>query len=185
MKKSFASTLLTALVAAVVAGCTSAPPADGGAPVEGRSGADTGSSIARVTAGNMEGSGLPAELTDPKSVLSKRSVYFDYDKYDVRDSERNLVTAHAKFLSSNPKFKMLIQGNTDERGSREYNLSLGQKRADAVKKNLVLLGAREDQIESVSLGKEKQACSESNEQCWSQNRRADMLYKGPTGSGEF
>jgi peptidoglycan-associated lipoprotein len=73
---------------------------------------------------------------------------------------------------------MLIQGNADERGSREYNLALGQKRAEALKKMLLLLGAREDQVEAVSLGEEKPRCSEAGEACWSKNRRDDMLYTG-------
>ena len=97
------------------------------------------------------GNTLPDELTNPKSILSKRSVYFDYDKYEVKAEYKDLVSAHAKFLANNGKFKMLIQGNTDDRGSREYNLALGQKRADAVKKMLTLLGAREDQVESCLL----------------------------------
>jgi peptidoglycan-associated lipoprotein len=117
-----------------------------------------------------------AGLKDPRSILSKRSVYFDYDAYVVKDEFRPLVEAHAKFLVNNPSFKVLIQGNADERGSREYNLALGQKRADAVKKALLLLGAREDQIESVSLGKEKPMCTESTEECWAKNRRGDILH---------
>ncbi|OHC63420.1 MAG: peptidoglycan-associated lipoprotein [Rhodocyclales bacterium GWA2_65_20] len=117
-----------------------------------------------------------ASLKDPRSVLSKRAIYFDYDSYIVRDEFKPLIEAHAKFLVNNPKFKMLIQGNADERGSREYNLALGQKRAAAVKQALQLLGAREDQIESVSLGKEKPACAEATEACWAKNRRGDMLH---------
>ncbi len=119
-----------------------------------------------------------AALKDPRSPLSKRSVYFDYDSYVVKDEFQALLTAHGKFLATNPTIKMLIQGNADERGSREYNLALGQKRADAVKKALALLGAREDQLESVSLGEEKPVCSESSEECWAKNRRGDMLYSG-------
>lgn len=174
--------ILPALLAALLAACNSTPPAEGGAPVEGRG---DGTGVARVDANRVDGSGLPRELTDPRSILSKRVVYFDLDKYDIKDEYKDLVAAHAKFLSSHRDFKMLIQGNTDERGSREYNLSLGQKRADSVKKTLILLGAREEQVESVSLGKEKPACSESTEDCWAKNRRAEMLYKGPTGTGEF
>lgn len=176
--------ILPALLAAILAGCSSTPTDQtGGAPVESRSGSDTG--VARVEAGKVDGSGLPRELTDPKSILSKRSVYFDLDKYEVKDEYKDLVAAHAKFLSNNRGFKMLIQGNTDERGSREYNLSLGQKRADAVKKSLVLLGAKEEQVESVSLGEEKPKAEGHDEAAWAENRRADMLYKGTTGSGEF
>jgi peptidoglycan-associated lipoprotein len=117
-------------------------------------------------------------LTDPKSILSKRSVYFDYDSYEVKAEYKDLVTAHAKFLTENRQFKMLIQGNTDERGSREYNLALGQKRADAIRKMLSLLGAREDQLESVSLGEEKPKNEGHNESAWAENRRGDMLYNG-------
>lgn len=119
-----------------------------------------------------------AALKDPKSILSKRSVYFDYDQFVVKDEFKSLLEAHAKFLANNPKYKMLIQGNADERGSREYNLALAQKRAEAVKKALALLGAREDQVESVSLGEEKPVCSDATEECWARNRRGDMLYSG-------
>ncbi len=119
-----------------------------------------------------------AALRDPKSPLSKRSIYFDYDSYVVKDEFQMLLTAHGKFLAANPKMKMLIQGNADERGSREYNLALGQKRAEAVRKALTLLGAREDQLEAVSLGEEKPRCTDQTESCWAQNRRGDMLYSG-------
>jgi peptidoglycan-associated lipoprotein len=167
--------IITALFAFFIAGCSSTPDTSGqdGAPVETR-----GGGVSTVTAGGVDGSRLPAILTDPKSILSKRSVYFDYDKYEVRDEYKDLVTAHAKFLADNRQFKMLIQGNTDDRGSREYNLALGQKRADAIKKMLTLLGAREDQVESVSLGEEKPKNEGQNEAAWAENRRGDMLYNG-------
>ena len=166
---------IPALVALLIAGCSSSPsgPEQGGAPVETR-----GGNVATVTAGGVDSRALPRELTDPKSILSKRSIYFDYDKYDVRAEYKDLVTAHAKFLANNRQFKMLVQGNTDERGSREYNLALGQKRADSIKKMLTLLGAREDQVESVSLGEEKPKSEGQNEAAWAENRRGDMLYSG-------
>jgi peptidoglycan-associated lipoprotein len=174
--------LIPALLAALVAGCSSTPVDEtAGAPVESRSGAG----VTPVTAGGLDSRGLPKELTDPKSVLSRRSIYFDLDKYEVKDEYRDLVAAHAKYLVANRGFKMLIQGNTDERGSREYNLSLGQKRSEAVKRSLVLLGATEDQVESVSLGEEKPKNPGHDEAAWSENRRADMLYKAPDGRGEF
>ena len=166
---------IPALIALLIAGCSSSPsgPEQGGAPVETRCG-----NVATVTAGGVDSRALPRELTDPKSILSKRSIYFDYDKYDVRAEYKDLVTAHAKFLANNRQFKMLVQGNTDERGSREYNLALGQKRADSIKKMLTLLGAREDQVESVSLGEEKPKSEGQNEAAWAENRRGDMLYSG-------
>ena len=134
--------------------------------------------VARVDA-TAKSTGSPfAALKDPNNILSKRQVYFDYDKFDVRDEYRSLVEAHAKFLRDNPGAKMLIQGNADERGSREYNVGLGQRRSDSVKKMLTLLGAREDQIESVSLGEEKPSCNEHTEACYAKNRRDDMLYSG-------
>jgi peptidoglycan-associated lipoprotein len=117
-------------------------------------------------------------LKDPASILSKRQIYFDYDKFDVKDEYRPLVEAHAKYLRENPNAKMLIQGNADDRGSREYNVALGQRRSDNVKKMLILLGAREAQLEAVSLGEEKPACSEQSEGCWSKNRRGELLYSG-------
>jgi peptidoglycan-associated lipoprotein len=128
-----------------------------------------------VTAGKPDPS---RALKDPNSILSKRQIFFDYDKYDVKDQYRPLIEAHAKYLRDNPSAKMLIQGNADERGSREYNIALGQRRSDNVKKMLILLGARDAQLESVSLGEEKPMCADSNEQCWSKNRRGDMLYSG-------
>ena len=169
--------IIPAFLALFIVGCSSTPdvPEQSGAPVEGRG---TGPGVATVTAGGVNGSNLPAILTDPKSILSKRSVYFDYDKYDVKTEYTDLVTAHAKFLAGNRQFKMLVQGNTDDRGSREYNLALGQKRADAIKKMLTLLGAREEQVESVSLGEEKPKNEGQSEAAWTQNRRGDMLYNG-------
>jgi peptidoglycan-associated lipoprotein len=177
--------LIPALLSALLVGCSTTPlPEDtAGSPVETRSSAPTG--VAPVTASGLDASGLPRELTDPKSTLSKRSIYFDLDKYEVKDEYKDLVAAHAKYLVANKGFKVLLQGNTDERGSREYNLSLGQKRAEAVKRSLTLLGVQEGQIESVSLGEEKPKNPGHDEAAWSENRRADILYKAADGRGEF
>lgn len=107
-----------------------------------------------------------------------RSIYFDYDRYDIRDEAKGLVVSHGKFMAGRGDAKMLIQGNADERGSREYNLALGQRRADAVKKALMLQGIKEENLESVSLGEEKPKATGHDEASWAENRRADMLYKG-------
>ena len=174
--------LVPALLAALIVGCSSTPVDEtSGAPVESRS----GSGVTSVTAGGLDARGLPRELTDPKSQLSQRSIYFDLDKYDVKAEYQDLVAAHAKYLVANRGFKVLIQGNTDERGSREYNLSLGQKRSEAVKRSLVTLGAKEEQVESVSLGEEKPKNPGHDESAWAENRRADILYRAPDGRGEF
>ena len=122
--------------------------------------------------------GSLAALKDPNNPLSKRSIYYDLDQFDIKDEYRSLVEVHAKYLRENPTARMMIQGNTDERGSREYNVGLGQRRSDGVKKMLILLGARENQIESVSLGEEKPQADGHDESAWSKNRRSDILYSG-------
>jgi peptidoglycan-associated lipoprotein len=168
---------LSLLTLAALSGCGSQPaaPEQAGAGVEDRTPGAVTSGVGSDSSADPYGL---AALKDPKSPLSKRSVYFDYDSYVVKDEYKALLDHHAKFLAKNGQMKMLIQGNADERGSREYNLALGQKRAEAVKKALQLLGAKEAQLESVSLGEEKPACMEATEACWAQNRRGDMLYSG-------
>ncbi|MBC3906660.1 MULTISPECIES: peptidoglycan-associated lipoprotein Pal [Undibacterium] len=118
-------------------------------------------------------------VVDPltQGALAKRSIYFDYDSYAVKDEFKPVVEAHAKYLVANKNRNILIQGNTDERGGREYNLALGQKRAEAVRKSLTLLGVSDAQIEAVSLGKEKPKATGSDEASWAENRRSDILYK--------
>jgi len=123
-------------------------------------------------------SAVMSPLTDPASILSRRSIYYDLDSFDVKDEYKGLIEAHARYLRDNAKAKVLIQGNTDERGSREYNVGLGQRRADGVKRMLLLLGAKEDQVESVSLGEEKPKSEGHDEAAWSRNRRSDILYQG-------
>lgn len=176
--------LIPALLSAFIVGCSTTPLPDesDGAPVETRTG---GRIVAPATAGGLDTRGLPIELTDPKSVLSRRSVYFDLNSYEVKGEYKDLVASHAKYLVANRGFKMLIQGNTDERGSREYNLSLGQKRAEAIKSSMTLLGVKEDQLESVSLGEEMPKNDGHDEAAWAENRRGDMLYKAADGRGEF
>jgi peptidoglycan-associated lipoprotein len=133
-------------------------------------------SASTASAGASDASGNP--LTDPNNILSKRSVYFDYDKDEVKAEFRPLVEAHAKYLQQNSNARLMIQGNADERGSREYNLSLGQRRAAAVKNAMNVYGASDNQIETVSYGEEKQRCAEATEACYAENRRADIVYSG-------
>jgi len=117
-------------------------------------------------------------LTDPNNILSKRNVYFDFDKYDVKPEYRPLIEAHAKYLVEHPKTNIILQGNADERGSREYNLALGQKRAVAVKQVMNVLGVPDKQIETISFGKEKPKALGHDEASLSQNRRTDIVYQG-------
>jgi peptidoglycan-associated lipoprotein len=116
------------------------------------------------------------ELSNPTGKLAKRSVYFDFDSYAVRDDGKPVVENHAAYLGKNKTRKVLIQGNTDERGGTEYNLALGQKRAEAVRKAMGAMGVAETQMEAVSLGKEKPKAQGSNEAAWAENRRADIVY---------
>ena len=170
--------LLAATMTIVLAGCQSTPEAEKPAGVEDRTpGAATKPPAAatRPVAPTTLG-GNP--LKDPSSILSKRSIYFEFDRDDIKAEFVPVVEAHGKYLRENRGAKMLVQGNADERGSREYNLALGQRRSEAIKKRLMVLGATEPQIESVSLGEEKPACVEHDEGCWYKNRRGDMLYGG-------
>jgi peptidoglycan-associated lipoprotein len=116
-------------------------------------------------------------FTDPNNPLSKKSVFFDFDSFVVKSEFQPLVEAHGRFLASNKPRRIAIEGHTDERGGREYNLALGQKRAEAVKQRLMVLGATDGQIETISFGKEKPRALGSNEEAWAQNRRADIVYK--------
>jgi len=171
---------LSALLMAVLAACSSTPVKETNTvKVEDRNpaaGGGTGGADSKGI-GSAGGSSVGA-LKDPNNILSKRSVYFDYDEYVVREEFKPLVQAHAKYLTQNNTAKVTVQGNTDERGSREYNLALGQRRADAVKKALVVLGAGDRQVETVSFGAEKPRCAQAEESCWSQNRRSDLVYQG-------
>ena len=172
-------------IAALLAGLAacSSNPADEQSPasVEDRTGkaaqpGATSGQVAKVDVTNQALAGVdPAVKT---GVLAQRSIFYDLDQYDIQDQYKPLVEAHAKYLREHPGRKMLIQGNTDERGSREYNIALGQRRSEGVKKMLLLLGAREDQVESVSLGEEKPRAEGHDEQAWTQNRRSDILYQG-------
>jgi peptidoglycan-associated lipoprotein len=117
-------------------------------------------------------------LKDPANILSKRSVYFEYDSTMVKDEYKPIVSAHARYLSQDKGRRAIVQGNTDERGSREYNLALGQRRADAVKQMMQLLGATAEQVETVSFGEEKPKATGSDEKAFSENRRADIVYQG-------
>ncbi len=116
-------------------------------------------------------------LNDPNSPLAKRSVYFDFDSYAVKDEYQPVLQAHAQYLKTHPERHVLIQGNTDERGTSEYNLALGQKRAEAVRRALSLMGVADSQMEAVSLGKEKPVAQGHDEEAWAQNRRADLVYQ--------
>jgi peptidoglycan-associated lipoprotein len=115
------------------------------------------------------------ELAGP--ALAKRSVYFDYDSYIVKDDYKSVVEVHARYIQSHKTRKVVIQGNADERGGAEYNLALGQKRAEAVRRAMTVLGVPDSQLEAVSFGKEKPKAVGHDEAAWAENRRADIVYQ--------
>lgn len=164
--------VLPALLSLVLAACSSTGT-DTASQVEDRS---AGAGVTTVTAGGTSGSGIAA-LTDPNNILSKRSVYFDFDSSAVKGEYRPVVEAHAQYLKQNTARKAQIQGNTDARGSREYNLALGQRRSESVKQAMRVLGVPEAQLEAVSFGKEKPAAQGSDEAAMAQNRRAEVSYR--------
>ena len=106
-----------------------------------------------------------------------RSIYYAYDKADLTPESRKVVEANAEYLRQNPKLKVVVEGNADERGSAEYNVALGQRRADGVSKIMTLLGINSDRIETVSFGKEKPKVVGHDESAWSQNRRSDIVFR--------
>jgi peptidoglycan-associated lipoprotein len=175
--------LWSAIALSLLSGCPSTPetPAPGAEVVERKPPAPTPGATAQPAPSTaVPGAPMADWMKDPrlKDAAFKRSVYFDFDKDEIKPEYVPVVEAHAQFLRQYRGAKMLIQGNADERGSREYNIGLGQRRADTLRKRLVLLGATASQIESVSLGEEKPVCAQHAEDCWWKNRRGDMLYSG-------
>ena len=130
---------------------------------------------ARSAVASIDARPLAAVAPGPAGVA--KVVYFDYDSFVVKAEFQNAIEGHAQFLKNNPRAKVSLEGHTDERGGREYNLALGQKRADAVRQSLSLLGVSSAQIESVSFGEEKPAIQGSDESAFSKNRRTEFFYK--------
>jgi peptidoglycan-associated lipoprotein len=184
----------------VLVACSSTPADQNAAPVDDRnplarttvpgpgsttnpagSSGLTGAAIAPGTGSTASTQAGPAgrtPLNDPASILSKRSVFYDFDSFVVKDEYKPLIEAHGKYLRDNKSARIIIQGNTDERGGREYNLALGHKRAESVKKMLAILGVQEAQVETISFGKEKPRNPGTDEAAYAENRRSDIVYQG-------
>ncbi|MFK7967027.1 MAG: peptidoglycan-associated lipoprotein Pal [Burkholderiaceae bacterium] len=189
--------LLAMLLAVAVAACTPNVKLDdsgaaienrtGGAGAAGQGGADSSGVDTRSvdsTAQDRQVAPIVAEeqpvvdpLDDPDSLLAQRSIFFDYDSFSIDDQYRPIVEAHARYLVENPGRTVVLQGNTDERGSREYNLALGQKRAEAVRRAMAVLGVNEAQVEAISFGEERPRSVSQTEDAYAENRRADMVYQ--------
>lgn len=177
--KKFLYVCVIALTAVAATGCgKKATTRAGGeaASTSGSAGAATGTGTDGAY-GAGSGTGFAAgSLDDPSSPLSQRRIYFGLDRYDVTEEYRSLVEAHAGYLRGSPSAAVTLEGHTDERGSREYNIALGERRSNAVRDLLVALGASASQITTVSYGEEKPASDCHDESCWSQNRRVEIVY---------
>jgi peptidoglycan-associated lipoprotein len=164
--------ITAAVMAAFLASCASEPSVDQSAGASSpQARAAESSPTPQVAAARAR----PASATVAEP--SKRSVYYEFDRYDVKDEYRALVEAHARYLREHPQVQIAVQGNADERGSREYNLALGQRRSEGVKKMLTLLGVTERQVEATSFGEEKPSAVGHDEASWAQNRRSDVVYE--------
>ena len=195
--KRYAIILVAACAVSVLAACSSGTKLSD-VPVEDRSGsvikppvaAASSPTTATSTAGTAEGTGasLASRNIEPVTIDpalagaagpsgAAKIIYFDYDSYSIKPEFQAAIDAHAKYLAANKGRKMAIEGHTDERGGREYNLALGQKRSEAVRRALALLGVVDAQIEAVSFGKEKPAKQGSDEGSFALNRRAEINYR--------
>jgi peptidoglycan-associated lipoprotein len=189
MKNTTRTALALAATLALLAGCettpstatTTAAPVEarnvgaGGAGAAGAGGATAGatpqSQVATVDLARSQAGVAGAALL---AAPSQRIVYFDFDSFVIKDDYKALIEGHAKALTGNQGRRMVVEGHTDERGGREYNLALGQKRAEAVLRTLTLLGVSDKQLEAVSFGEERPAASGSDESAWARNRRAEL-----------
>jgi peptidoglycan-associated lipoprotein len=181
-----AVTTLTALTALTLAACSSvdlAKAPDESTPPAAAAQPETPAAQSAAAAAPSTPAPAPAAQAQTITIDNvARRIYFDYDSSAIKPEFLSLVEAHAKYLSAHPDSKVTIEGHTDERGGREYNLALGQRRADALRKRLELLGVQDTQIETISYGKEKPAAAGSNEAAWAKNRRDVIDYAGGSAS---
>ena len=166
-------TIYSLAIVALIAGCSSGTKLNETPVTDGRGTTAQPGGASTVTPVKADQSAATAQ--GPVGVA--RIVYFDYDSYTIKPEFQSLIDGHARFLKANTQRRISIEGHTDERGGREYNLALGQKRSEAVRRALTLRGVNDQQIEAVSFGKEKPAAQGAGEDAWAQNRRAEIVYR--------
>jgi len=168
--------LFSVFIALAVSGCASKATRDeaGATPTSGAGGASAQPSAGAAGSSSVSGS---ADTAASERAAAERSVYYAFDQYEIGAGDRSVIEANARYLRTHPQTKVRIEGNADERGSREYNLALGQRRADAVSQRMTILGIPADRIETVSFGKEKPKATGHDESAWSENRRSDIVYR--------
>ena len=179
MRKGLNSILLLIFSVAFLAACegTTGTTKDD-STVTGSSGSSSSSSGGATTSAAGSGSSWAGHpLDDPNSLLAKRTIYFDFDESVILDQDRPILEAHAEYLSQNPGAAVTLEGHTDERGTREYNLALGERRAVATRQFMSLLGASGQQLKTLSYGEERPAALGHNEEAWAQNRRVEIIYR--------
>ena len=183
--------ILVALAALLLTGCPAQPPKDDDSASQQSvdnntvSDADSAQTGKLDDANKTEGTSFNAgdepyrkdAINDASSPLSQQTIYFDFNASTIKDEYRDLVTWHGRYLASNPDMKVRLEGHTDERGSREYNIALGDRRAQAVSRMLMFQGATKKQINVVSFGEEKPVALDHDEASWSQNRRVQLVYE--------
>jgi len=157
-------------------GAAAGTGAEAGAETAGAGGAGGFGGTAIEGAGGAA-AGAVDPLDDPNSLLAKRVIYFDYDSSVVRDEFSPVMEAHASYIADHPNVRVTLEGHADERGTREYNLGLGERRAQAVQQFLLLMGASQSQINAVSYGEERPIATGSDESAWQQNRRVEIVYQ--------
>ena len=174
------ATLALSLVALMAAGCSSGVKLDD-VPVEDKTASSTtgnGANSGGTTQSGVAGVDLNQSARDAAGPVGvSRIVYFDYDSYVIKPEFQAVIEAHARFIKAGGNRKLMVEGHTDERGGREYNLALGQKRAEAVRRALTLLGVQDAQVEAVSFGNEKPAAQGGTEEVHAKNRRAELSYR--------
>lgn len=178
MRKGLNSVLLLIFSVAFLAACegtTGTTKDDSAMTSSGSGSSSSGSASTSATGSGSAWAGHP--LDDPDSLLAKRTVYFDYDESVILDQDRAILDAHAQYLSQNPGAAVTLEGHTDERGTREYNLALGERRAVSARQFMSLLGAAGQQLRTVSYGEEQPAARGHNEEAWAQNRRVEIIYR--------
>jgi peptidoglycan-associated lipoprotein len=172
-----ASSLAVALIALVLSACSSTPIATNEAPVATAAAPAAFTPAPEPTPKAAVAAQATPDYLDPNSLIyQQKSVYFDYDVYTIKNEFTAMVERHAAYLKSHPELEVKLEGNADERGGREYNLALGQKRSESVKRALVTLGAGDKQLEAVSFGEEKPKMKGHDEASWAENRRVDFVY---------
>ena len=163
--------LILGLLSVMVAACGTATKQDETVPGDEQAQQD------QRGAAQDEGTIAVSPFDDPANPLSKRTIYFEFDSYDLSAEDREVISAHAQYMAANPNAKVVLEGHADERGTREYNIALGERRAKAVAQLMLVQGVAQSQTDVISFGEERPAMFGSSEEAWERNRRVEIVYR--------